>query len=296
MRRNLVLKILVLFIAILLWMQQVLQKSHEIDLQVPVRLFNLPADLVLEQTELPQFTVKIKARGYDIISTKFSTIVFQIDASEYLYGNNLVEVSEKNLSYPKRLDLQILEIEYEDNVYLKADKITEKMKPLQIEYQSSKDEEFFLENKIVDYQQKVLVKGPQSIINQIDAIKTEPVNEKMVTDGKVIVKLLVPDPRLELESDRVSLTVTQTRIINKTISLIPIKFPESENITIIPQKVSAMVSGPEDIVEPLQSHSVDAYLELDKMRRGFTGIRFELPSGVKLVEYTPQRIQVIRNE
>ncbi|MCF7792425.1 MAG: hypothetical protein K9N09_00340 [Candidatus Cloacimonetes bacterium] len=296
MRKNLVIKILVILIAVLLWLQQVLQKVHEIDIQVPIILQNLSADFTLEQVELPEITVSIRAKGYEIITAKLSAFSFQINASKYKYGRNLIKLNEKDLTYPKRINLEVLDIDYDDDLYINLDKLAEKHKLIQIDFASSDDEEFFIENKISNERQRVLVSGPLEILNEIEYVKTEPIDRKMIADGKVTANLIIPNPEVQLEKDKVVYNVTQTKIVNKTISLIPIKFPETENITIIPQKVSAMVSGPEEIVEELKNYSIEANLDLNSIHRGFTGVKFDLPSGVKLVEYTPQRIQVILNE
>ena len=118
----------------------------------------------------------------------------------------------------------------------------------------------------------------------------------MVNDGKLTVLLITPDPKAELLKDRIVFEVTQTKIINRTISLIPIKFPETENISIIPQKVSIMVRGPQEIVEKLDNNSIIANINLAKVRKGFTEVKFEVPAGIRIIEYTPKKIQVIENK
>ncbi|HPR17707.1 MAG TPA: CdaR family protein [Candidatus Cloacimonadota bacterium] len=296
MKQNLVIKILVLIVAILFWMQQVMQKTHDIEIQVPLKLMNLPNNLIFETIDLPKINVTIKAKGYEIISAKLSKFVFEIEASDYQYGKNLIEVSAENLSYSKKIDLQILNIAYDHNLYVNVDRLVERQKPIELIYTSADDEEFFIENKISDDYQRISLRGPQAVLNNIEAIKTEPINRKMVTDGKITVGLLPPNPAVQILNDHVILNVTQTKIINKTITLIPIRYPESLNITIIPQKVSVMLRGPEEILEKIDLHSIPANLEVDKIKKGFTGVTFELPSGVKLVEYTPKSIQIIENE
>lgn len=296
MRKNLVIKILVLLIAILLWLQQVLQKTHNVELLVPISLQNLATNLVLEDIILPQIRVEIQAKGYDVIFAKFSNFSFNIDAAKYKYGKNKIKLTEKNLVYPKRINLKVIDINYDNDLVITVDRLSEKSKPVEIVYESTADEEFFIENKILNENQKVVLKGPLILLKQIEVVKTKPINKKMVMGGKLNAELISPNVNVKLETEQVVYEITQTKIINKTISLIPIKFPESENLTIIPQKVSIMISGPEEILITLNNNSFDANLDLKNVRKGFTGVKFDLPSGVKMVEYTPQRIQVIRNE
>ena len=296
MKKNLPIKILVLVIAILFWLQQILLRQQEIEFYVPIKLHNIPQNLAIQQIELPLVPVLIKAKGYDLISAKIAKIAFDIDASNYRYGDNQIKILERDLAYSKRIQLDVVDIVLNEEIFVNLDKLAEKQKPIEVSYASSKDEEFFIENKITNSQQRVGVKGPLSLLNEIRTIKTEPITQKMMIDSKINVQLVIPNANVQLLKDKVILEVTHTKIINRTISLIPIKFPETENITIIPQKVSIMIRGPEEIVEPMNKNSINAVLEIDDVHKGFTGVAFELPFGVKLVEYTPKRIQVIENE
>ena len=295
MGKNLLIKILVLIIAILLWMQLTLMKIHEEEIPVSIKLVNMPHDLVLEE-ELPEIPVHIRAKGMDILFLKLSKSHFEIDAENFKYGKNKLNFTEKNLVYFHRLQLDVLNIDKSGNLNVSMDKLVEKNKAIEIQYTSAKDEEFFIENKITNTQQRVTVKGPLAILNEINKIQTKPISKKMVNDGKLTVLLITPDVKAELLKDRIVFEVTQTKIINRTISLIPIKFPETENISIIPQKVSIMVRGPQEIVEKLDSNSIIANINLAKVRKGFTEVKFEVPAGIRIIEYTPKKIQVIENK
>ncbi len=296
MKNNLLIKVLVLLIAVLLWAQQILLRTHTVVLDVPIQLINIPEDLAIEQIELPKIPVKVRGKGLDIISANISKVTIDVDASNFLYGKNRIRFGEKNINYSDRIHLIIVEMQDDSNLQVSMDKLVEKKKPISIQFASAKDEEFFIENKIINTQQRVTLKGPLALVSEIKNIKTQKISKKMVVDNKLNVSLINPHENIQLLKDTIVLEITQTKIVNKTISLIPIKFPDSENITIIPQKVSVMVRGPEELVEKLDINTITANLELGKIRKNFTDVSFELPSGIKIVEFTPKKIQVIRNE
>ena len=296
MKNNLLIKVLVLLIAVLLWAQQILLRTHTVVLDVPIQLINIPEDLAIEQIELPKIPVKVRGKGLDIISANISKVTIDVDASNFLYGKNRIRFDEKNINYSDRIHLFIVEMQDDSNLQVSMDKLVEKKKPISIQFASAKDEEFFIENKIINTQQRVTLKGPLALVSEIKNIKTQKISKKMVVDNKLNVSLINPHENIQLLKDTIVLEITQTKIANKTISLIPIKFPDSENITIIPQKVSVMVRGPEELVEKLDINTITANLELGKIRKNFTDVSFELPSGIKIVEFTPKKIQVIRNE
>ena len=187
-------------------------------------------------------------------------------------------------------------IDKTEDFFINMDKLVERAKPLKIQYASANDEEFFIKNKVKDANRKITIKGPLALLNDIEYILTQKISNKMITDGKLTVDLISPDPKIELIQEKIEFEITNTKIIQRTISLIPIKYPETENITIIPQKVSVMVSGPKEIIEQLDINSIIANLNISILKKDFANVSFEVPSGVKIIEYTPQRIQVIQND
>jgi len=84
MKNNLLIKVLVLLIAIFLWAQQILLRTHTVVLDVPIQLLNIPTDLAIEQIELPKIPVKVRGKGLDIISANISKVTIDIDASNFL--------------------------------------------------------------------------------------------------------------------------------------------------------------------------------------------------------------------
>jgi len=146
------------------------------------------------------------------------------------------------------------------------------------------------------------VNGPKSIIDQLEKINTEKINQKMLKDGKINVNLIVPDPRIRFIKNKITLEVTVTKQIERTISLIPIHYPLDMGITIIPQKISIMILGPQDIINKVEKRSIHAFINeetLKKLKSGesiFAPVEFTVPTGVKLVEYTPQQIQISKND
>jgi len=297
MKKNFGIKILVIVIAIFLWVQQVLLKTHIQEIPVPILLNDIPDNLVITEETPIKVPVVIEARGMDLFILKISNISFKVDAKNFKYGKNEFKVSEQNLFYPERLDLNLKKVKTGKGLSVWLDKLITKRKPIKILYASAKDEEFFLQYKILNPQQQVEIKGPSSIVNNIKGIKTRKISQKMVKDYKLTVSLENPNKNTHMLTNQVIFEIMNIRIISRTISLIPIKYPENLNISIIPQKVSAMISGPEDIVSKLDNKIIIAYLDELKMKKNnFVQVDFDLPAGVKLIEYTPHKIQIIHNK
>ena len=296
MKKNLFIKLLVLFIAIVLWLHQILIKTHTLEINIPLKLIETPQNLILDSSRLPEVTVEISATGMDILLFRFSKKFFQIDTSHFRYGKNQIDPKSDQLVYSDKIELKINSIDKTNDFFINMDKLVERTKPINIQYASANEEEFFLKNKVKNANRKIIIKGPLALLNVVESIFTKRISSKMIVDGKLTVDLISPDPKIELLQKKVEFEITNTKIIQKTISLIPIKFSETENITIIPQKVSVMVSGPKEIIEQLNKNNIIANLNKSILKKDYANVSFEVPSGVKIIEYTPQRIQVIQND
>ncbi|MCF7858108.1 MAG: hypothetical protein K9N07_02115 [Candidatus Cloacimonetes bacterium] len=296
MKNNIWIKLIVVLLAIFFWFHQILIKQHTINVNIPLKLLATPENLVLDYPRLPNITANITALGKDILVFNLSKKYFLVDAANFRYGKNPIDLVEDQLDYSENIKLQVNSILTPDDFYINMDKLVERQKLLEVQYKSVNDEEFFIKNKIKDPNRKVTVKGPLALINKIDHIKTKEISNKMIVDGKITIELVSPDAKIELEQNVVEFEITNTKIVQRTISLIPIKYPEDKNISIIPQKVSVMVSGPKEIVEELNVNSIMATLNTSNLNKDFTNVTFKLPTGIKILEYTPQNIQIIRNE
>jgi len=296
MKNHLSMKLLVLFIAIILWVHQIMIKTHTLEINIPIKLIETPQNLIPDSFRLPEVTVEISATGKDLLLFQISRKFFQIDTSHFRYGKNQIDLKPDQLMYSDKIKLNINSINKTEDFFINMDKLVERTKPFKIQYASANEEEFFLKNKVKNANRKITLRGPLALLNEVEQIFTKKISSKMIVDGKLTVELISPDPKIDLFQDSIEFEITNTKIVHKTISLIPIKYPETENITIIPQKVSVMVSGPKEIMEKLNTNSIIANLNLSVLKKGFASVSFKVPFGVKIIEYTPQRIQVIQND
>ena len=296
MKNNISIKLLVLFIAIVLWFHQILIKTHSLEINIPIKLVETPINLIPDSSRLPEVVVEISATGKDFLLFRLSKKSFNIDTSHFRYGKNQIVPKADQLVYSNKIRMKINSIDKTEDFFINMDKLVERSKPIKIQYASAKDEEFFIKNKVKNTNKKIKIKGPLALINDIEYILTKKISSKIIVDGRLIIELISPNPKIELLQAEMEFEITNTKIIRRTITLIPIKYSENKNITIIPQKVSVMVSGPKEIVEQLDNNTIIANLNTSILNRDFASVSFKVPTGVKIIEYTPQRIQVIQND
>jgi YbbR domain-containing protein len=220
-----------------------------------------------------------------------------INAENFKYGKNIISLKEDFIKAPKRSSYKIISLGNSKRQILDIDKLETSYKPIKLSYASTKDEKFFIENKILLHNKRVKITGPQSILDTLEFIVSSPASRKDVVDNKLTLKLLPPHRKILLEQENIVLEISKTEMKIRTISLIPIKYPEHDNITIIPQKISVMVSGPKEIIEKINQRSIEATLDDSNLLNSSTRkVKIKLPTGVNLLEYTPNKIQIIKND
>ncbi len=297
MKKNITIKVVVLIVAIILWLHFTLVSTHEQDYEVPIALTALDSEFVVLNEDELYVPVTIKAKGIDLLALKFSESQCIINADNYEPGENPVYVSHENFFFPERLNIELRRVHDIKDKTIVIDELTTKLIPVSIEYASAEDEEYFVNNTMADVRIDIEVSGPATIINDIDHIRTKPASKEMFQDGTASIELVKPHPKIDFSRNYINIDIVETKIVNRTISLIPIDFPHHLDIAILPQKVSLLISGPADIVDDLSINDITAeILEEEIIDKEYADIHFELPAGVKLLEYTPKRIQILRNE
>ena len=178
MKNNITIKLLVLFIAIVLWFHQILIKTHSLEIDIPIKLIKTPQSLIPDSSRLPEVTIDISASGKDILLFHLSKKSFQIDTSHFRYGKNQIVPKTEQLVYSNKISIKIISIDKTEDFFINMDKLVERSKPLKIQYSSAKDEEFFINNKVKNADKKIVIRGPLAIINDVDYILTKKISKK----------------------------------------------------------------------------------------------------------------------
>ncbi|MBT6993727.1 MAG: hypothetical protein HN952_02110, partial [Candidatus Cloacimonetes bacterium] len=155
-------------------------REHKQEINVPITLINTPQSLVLFASDLPKVGVAIRATGLDIFKLKLSNNFFEIDASQFNAGENLVEITNRKFKYPKNINFDFEMITTEQTFLIELDKLVEAQKPLKISFESVKEEEYFTKYKIINKDEKVTVYGPKKLLSSIKNIETEKISRKML--------------------------------------------------------------------------------------------------------------------
>ncbi|UTW61070.1 YbbR-like domain-containing protein [bacterium SCSIO 12741] len=301
-----------LFIAVLFWLLNAYSKDYTTQISFPVRYVDIPEDQIL--TSNPPKEIKASLNGFgfrllsyslfsshDSISLSFSEGTLRPSkkyVSSYLDGNTI----ETQLRSVVPGDLNLVRV-YPDTIRMVVESEVSRQIPVKPQVVFELDKEFFLKGKIQATPAYITVKGPGSLLDKTDSITTE-VIDLGVLDKKLVKDVAVKLPAgLSSQTQQITLSVPVEQYTEGELELfLSVKessLADSLDLVLIPSKVSVKylvgLSDFKKINAQMFSFTVDP-------NQAGEGKRFlivqpeKVPEGVKLLEYSPHKVEYfIRN-
>jgi YbbR domain-containing protein len=288
---NFGLKALALTIAVGLWLAG--HRDIERSIEVPVEFRNIPGDLMVMDNRVDFVVLRL---------TGPRTLVSTIDAEEMKLLLDLNAAKPGTVSYPlggssfniprgvavARITPPVIHLRMEPVIKLTL--------PVSVRIAGKPAAGFRISQTLVQ-PARVTVQGPAEEVRRLTAVETVPVdlNEtrgvpkrltRLATDGKPLTFL--PDQvevSVSLEEEQVIREFAQVEIGAKDFTGI---------YAVNPKTIFLRVSGAKNLLDKLELSSMGVFVKLQGLSVGDHSLppQFDLPNGVKVVEYKPARIRV----
>ncbi len=291
-RQNIFLKIISLLFAIVLWFFVVLEDKVEQDIQIAVHYQNIPKGLML--VKAPR-KVLVKVVGPRSILRNLSRrpLSLSLDLKKLRAGKHLITIGAKDLSLPA--GLEVVDIEPE-KIEVVLERIVTRKLPVEAVIEGSPPPGWKIaEVKVTPA--KIRLCGPESLLFGLRRVKTKPININGLT-GEV-VKIVEVDLPKEIKFGLPRMVKVQIKIVEKVVEReikdLPIKVVGSEKeVKLEPEKVSAILKGPERVLGPFSETKIKAIVDLTHLKQGWHRVRVKLiiPPEVKILELKPKQIKV----
>lgn len=174
------------FVSFSFWLLQMLNDDYETEFAVPLRLKNVPSDVVLT-SELPsELRIGVKDRGTVLTNYMLGQTFYPItlDFQEYARkGNNVripVSTLLKKISGQLNQTTKLLTIKPDtlEFIYTKG---KAKKVPVRLQGKIALDRQYYISD-IIYSPDSVMVYAPQPILDTIRAAYTQPVNFEQISD------------------------------------------------------------------------------------------------------------------
>lgn len=175
-----------IFVSSCFWVLQVLNDDYETELSIPIKLKNVPEDVVITSEFPSELKIGVKDRGTVLVNYLWSQTLYPInlDFEEYLEKGNQVKIPSQTLS--KRIAGQLsqstkLSTIKPDTLELIYTKGEAKKVPVRLRGNINAERQFYIADTIFS-PDSVMVLAPNAILDTITGAYTQMLNVAHVAD------------------------------------------------------------------------------------------------------------------
>jgi hypothetical protein len=268
-----------------------LGKRGDVILSIPVQLENVPADLVaVSDVNMLEVHVRGPVRVLDTL--KGQNILYSIDLSQGTPGVLPVTVSKYAIRVPRKLAVVAVQPQ---SLTIRFEKRLEKTVPIVPDLCGAPPEGYVV-SRVVVTPSVVELSGPHTVIDQLTAIRTTPidVNGLTATIKKKVALALKPELRIQALSQGVVdvEVMIEEKDMEKSFN-IPVEGNNTPyQYLITPPNIHIRIQGPIKTMEELagSQEKLQVYTDLSGLKPGVyvRKVVINLPLNVVLLEAKPE--------
>ena len=240
------LKVISLLVAAMLWYYVGGEDIVEKNVMVPVEVINLPNNLIISNKHKKDIEVTVRGPRSLIMEMGKSQEARQIDLSKAAPGTRVEQI--ENDSVPVIRGLEVLRVQ-PSSIILSLDKLIKKEFPVNAVTTGEVKPGFVLKELTLQ-PESITINGPQTILSQVDVLKTTPINISGLSES---MQLQIP---LELNDALVDLIGETSLTADLTIGY------DTVVRTVRNMPVTVVVKG---FVQKMEPAAVDITLKIPKI-------------------------------
>jgi hypothetical protein len=296
MKNNLTLKILAVMVTIFIWVQTMLLKHQSTDVNLPVKLTNVPEQLALTHPLSQSVRFHVEGRGIDILLLKLAHTYVEIDARDLKFRNNIIPLNKFQVNLPKYITLTELTPISNDVIRFDTDELAKKTVPIVLQFSSKEVENKFRQMSLEQDIGFAEITGQHNVVDKVQEIVTKPISMDMLKGSAVKINLISPSKNVVLNKRFVELLPVKTEFATRTISMIPIQ-SSNQKVTVIPAWVSVKIQGAKSELEKVIISDIHASVQSNGIRDDqIVPVQVVISKPVNLIEYTPQKVRIQTND
>ncbi|MGB5107957.1 MAG: CdaR family protein [Candidatus Zixiibacteriota bacterium] len=287
---NLTLKIGAVLLALLLWVHVATNKTYEHQIDLQLKVVNVPTGLALVSDVPPIVTVRVKTTGKQLIALSTRQHSLAIDASEYREGSFERDLTDRDAATAFDQAYEQVGIVFPRKLFFRFERETAKNLLVEPKIRAVAGPGFIIVGDPKVEPEMVTVTGPNSSVRGLKAIETLPVElNGLTTSTSHKVELLLPDSlHLTLGDSAVTVSFTIEPMVERTLSDIAVKAPRDFNnsrYSFSPATIAVRLGFPASLRDSLDFRQVRASFSLGDDYRDSVraAIRYTLPANVTVI-------------
>jgi YbbR domain-containing protein len=298
-----------LVIASVLWLVNVMGKTFETEVSMPINYTNLPQEVVMVNQPTEALQVRIEAHGFTLLRNRlrlsFYPINFNMKAflthidgarpgvRHHLPSNRFHGYIAKQIGS----EISIVSI-FPDTLYFEFDKVVEKKKPVKGDFELTFAKQYFLYDSIKFEPDSIMVRGPQKMLDTLSFVKTEKRKYKNLNANQKRKVKLAENEQLKFDRKTVEAYIPVS-IFSEYTANVPINvinIPDSLSMVTFPGsvKVTCQVAVPDyGNINPSNFLFVVDYEQLLAGVATLSVNHVHAPFYVRKLSFTPHEVEYI---
>lgn len=288
-------KIVAVVMALLLWFHVATEKVYEYTKSFPLKISNIPEELVLAQKVPGDIQAKIRGKGKELLKlVLMEKKNLQIDVGDFKAGESNYDLKPDEIPIPEGLDLKVEEILSPKSIKIDLDLLMEKKVPVSSQITILPKEGYLQMGEVSLDPPEVIISGPRKFVRRIKSIQTEEKTLKEIDEpisGQI--SLTLPEGyNLELSLKQVNFFAEIQKTMEKEILNVPVETvnsPGGRKVKVQPDSIKVVIFGGENVVNQLTTDQIKVTIDCAGVKRN---VETKLPPLVKL----PPIVSLIRTE
>ncbi len=298
---NIKIKLIVLFIAILVWFFVKTGDNYRYSFKIPLRVTNLGENRIIENDIPNKIKITSWGKGRDLLSLMLrKDIFYNLDVDKVQKSSKFV-LNVSQIKFLRKSDIEVLNIVEPETIEVIIKELVTKSVPIAPEVNIQTFPGYTVVNEFVLDPDSGEVIGPESEIKNISVIHTE---KKLYKDVKrdLEKKIRVVDPQkkhVKILTHEVNLYVDIQKLMEKPLSEIPVEVinqPQNLKVTVIPSTLSLVLEGGTDLLLNITKRDVRAYIDYEKVHASKNKNHLAYivtPKGIRYRDVKPKRFKII---
>lgn len=301
-RKNLWLKITALLIALVIWVNAVMNREVEIEYRVPVRVLNVPDSMVISDMSQGFVNVQLAGRTSEFLYMKLlnRSVYLNVDINDYeISPNEPIEVTLNDESFIFPGEPMHIEKTREREISIIIDSVDSKYVPIMPVIENTPAEGYMKYGAIVYSPEKVKITGGKRLISGIYHIETEPISMSGIT-RTFSVRKNVNDKYdfVIIEPKAINISIPVDKIERRLFADIPVEFINlPANMAMTPDSflLDIEIEGPKSIVDNLFSGELAPLVDMSAFtKRGKYTIPVSINyENIHIISIKPESLEFI---
>jgi YbbR domain-containing protein len=292
---NLGAKLLAFLLALVVYAHVVTEKEQESQMDIPVRVVDLPEGLVLQGGVPAAARVAVRGKAKLLPFLRVKTPELVVKLADARPGEVQRMLSPADVELPVGVDVDVTEIVEPRRATFSVDTLVTESFPVRVTTRGELPPEVSLVDSLLSVPPRVRITGPSRVLGRLAAVETVPVDLSRLARAPTQDVRVAADPGLRAEPAVVRVDAALVARGTRRFSRLPVRFEDGVTAKALPDTVGLLLEGPQPVLDTLRATSIALRLDTRSLNPGrhFLSPDVVLPhAGLRILEMRPTRLVV----